>query len=286
MHGYSHEQTIRLAYMYVTVHSLIIRSNFGYRVMTCLDSSKTGLLLKENVFNEDMRLFKSRRVACMVEEGVTSTQNLALYYDTDRPAHLGSFALDALVRFGKITSNEHLRKFDEMKCRVSKQLDSDLERPLKEAARSASQASEQGFQGLDRELNEITSHVDAAYRCWMAAARSSSESQASSPAKSPTKKQKTDKSSSEQWREASRRYSEGPSLKDSGRFITADIDAIKASYAYKLSPKFATSVAFKHICAIKAKASRDLPTTQEFAEAMSIGSSFVRALGYDESAYV
>jgi RNA-dependent RNA polymerase len=252
---------------------------FFRRVGYCLDSDKLGLDLRKEVFRHDTNMFNGGRVASMLPEEASSTANLILL---KRPPGLGPFILDTLLRFGAQLANQHLVNFDRLLETVDQRKDDDLLQPYKVATAIASQASAAKYDGYSLELTAIKSHVDAVFRLWTAAA--SSGSQDSSRYKSPTKKRDSAKTKIDPWREVARAYAEGPT--NSKMSIIPNIDAVTASYAYTFhTPKFAFSVAFKDLCSIKARASQDLPITREFAEAMSIVPSFLRALGQCESDY-
>lgn len=251
------------------------------RCNTCLDSSKTGLKIREEVLRADEEPFQGKRVKSMVSDEASENSMSNVAFLTERPDHLGTFVLDDLVKFGGEVATEHMRAIDTLKENVVSfyHRDKDLLRPKHEAEEAAKKAAADNYLRLSNELRIIEDHVQAAYKLWNAALHVSP-----SKSKSP-KKQKKAGCSEDPWRKAARMYAEGPSSPPIG-LITANLDAVKASFAYALTPKFAMSVAHKEICAIKARASgTDLPMTREFGETMSIGSSFVRALGFDEAEY-
>ena len=251
---------------------------FSPRVGYCLDSDKLGLDLRKEVFRHDTSMFKGGRVASMFPEEASGMMNLTLLQE--RLPGLGPFILDTLLRFGAQLANQHLVNFDRLLETVDQRKDDDLLQPYKVATAIASQTSAAKYDGYSLELEAIKSHVEAVFGLWTVAA--SSGSQDASPYKSPTKKRDPAKTKSDPWREVSRAYAKGPT--NSRMSIIPNIDAVKASYAYTFhTPKFAFSVAFKDLCSIKARASQDLPITREFAEAMSIVPSFLRALGQCES---
>ena len=247
------------------------------RCNTCLDSSKTGLKIRDDVFKADEGPFQNQRVKSMVSDEVNdSPSNVVLLTQARRPSHLGPFVLDILVELGEQIAEEHLINFDGLlKKVVFRYRDNDLLGPKAAAEAAAQKAATDGYRRLIEDLETVEKHVDDAHKLWVAAV-----SKPNSPHK---KKQKTD--GEDLWRKAARVYAEGPSLQ--GAVLIANLDAVKASFAYGRNLKFAISVAHKDLCAIKARAAgKELPMTREFGETMSIGASFVRALGFDEGEYI
>lgn len=250
------------------------------RCNTCLDSSKTGLKILDDVFKADEAPFQNQRVKSMVSDDLNdSPSNMVLLTASRRPSHLGPFVLDILVELGQQIAEEHLRNFDQLlKQVVFKYRDNDLLGPKAAAEAAAQKAATDGYRRLIEDLETVEKHVDDAHLLWVAAV-----SKSKSPHK---KKQKTDGSSEDLWRKAAQVYAEGPSCSQGALFI-ANLEAVKASFAYDRNLKFAISVAHKDLCAIKARATgKELPMTREFGETMSIGASFVRALGFDEGEYI
>lgn len=218
------------------------------------------------------------------EASENSTSNTILLIH--RPPHLGPFVLDILVEFGKRLAEEHLTKFEKLRKTVVPfyHRDDDLLGPKVEAEAAAKKAVADGYHRLAEDLKIIEKHVEAAYQLWCSAVSRSSESPSKS--KSPSKKKpkaKTEGSSEDPWRKAARVYAEAPTSSHGGPLMTANLDVVKASFAYAHNPKFAMSVAHKDLCAIKARAGTELPMTREFGETMAIGASFVRALGFAET---
>lgn len=232
-----------------------------FRFTTCLDSAKTGLRLKREVFKEDQKRYGRPRASCMVAPD--KSEQIELPYQTHVPPKrnqsLNKFILDTLVATGDALRKQHLCAYDDLKEKADWKVDHDLTRPFKEAEEKAKMIRQQGFGGFVDELEVIKAHVvkvREAYRAFWA-----------SPGKRGEKKKSPD---------FARQFVEGPSADLVP--LTADVGAIKASYAYYLSANFGLTVAFRELCTIKAIASQHLPVTRSFAEAMSIGSSFLRVL--------
>lgn len=181
------------------------------------------------------------------------------YCPPKRKLSLGPFILDNIVATGNELRNKHLRAYGDLKENADWKLDHDLTKPFREAEKKAKEIQQQGFSGFVEELKVIKEHVEnvrEAYRTFWA-----------SPSKRGEKKKSPD---------FAYQFVEGPL--ENLIPLTANVAAIKASYAYHLSAGFALTVAFRDLCTIKAIASQHLPVTRSFAEAMSIGTSFVRVL--------
>jgi hypothetical protein len=187
-------------------------------------------------------------------------------YSPERSRSLDTFILDNLVAAGEALRKKHLRAYDTLRERLDRRPDRDLMRPLEEAHKKAKEIEQRGFSEFVKELELIKAHVEKvreSYRTFWVPSRKSKDSE----------KQKSP--------DFARQFAEGPS-EDLIFFTGAEVDTIKASYAYSLpgsSSNFALSVAFRNLCTIKAFASEHLPITRSFAETMSIGSSFLRVLG-------
>lgn len=182
---------------------------------------------------------------------------------------LGTFILDQLVEAGEEMRNTHLRKFqDTYKEDRDYRNDRDLMRPFQEAQIRAERMKDQGDSEAAEELKVVTTHVHEVYKAYgkfWAAYLSS---------KSHQKNRDILKSSESQATEFARQFIESPPT-----FVFGDIRAIKASYAYtECSAPFAFAVAYHDLCAIKATALGDVPTSRLIAETMDIKSSFLRVL--------
>lgn len=125
------------------------------------------------------------------------------------------------------------------------------------------------------EMSRIRTHVKEALKLFQ-------EASFKSPAKqnSPTKrskgafKQKSDQE--DPMLACARAYAEP--ITDI--ILTRDVEQVKASYAYRESPNFAFSVAFRELCHIKALASSDgiTPSIRIFDEGRTFSASFLRSL--------
>jgi RNA-dependent RNA polymerase len=182
---------------------------------------------------------------------------------------LDTFILERLEEAGEAMRTTHLRKFeDTYREDRDYRKDQDLMRPFQEAQIRAEQMKNQGNSQAAEELKLVTTHVHEvyeAYRKFWAVSLNS---------KSHKKSQDSLKSAESPTTEFARQFTEGPPT-----FIIGDVRAIKASYAYtKCSAPFAFTVAYHDLCAFKATALGDVPTSRLIAETMDIRSSFLRVL--------
>lgn len=86
------------------------------RCNTCVDFSKTGLKIREDVLNVDERPFQNKHVGSMVSADVNRNPTSTIILLNRHPAHLGPFVLDVLVEFGKGVADGHLK--DSMICKI------------------------------------------------------------------------------------------------------------------------------------------------------------------------
>jgi RNA-dependent RNA polymerase len=232
-----------------------------FRFTTCLDSAKTGLRLGKEAFKEDQKRYGRPRASCMVapDKSEQTEPTYQTHIPPKRSQSLNKFILDTLVATGNTLRIKHLRAYDDLEEKADWKIDCDLTRPFKEAKEKAEMIQQRGFGGFVDELEVIKAHVvevREAYRIFWTSTGKRNEKK-----KSP---------------DFARQFVEGPS--EHLVPLTTDVGAIKASYAYQLSANFALTVAFRELCTIKATASQHLPVTRSFAEAMTIGSSFLRVL--------
>lgn len=182
---------------------------------------------------------------------------------------LGTFILDHLVEAGEEMRDTHLRKFQDMyRGDRDYRKDRDLMRPFQEAQIRAERMKDQGDSEAAEELKLVTTHVHEVYKAygkfWVSYRSSESHK----------KTQDSFKNSESLTTQFARQFTESPPT-----FVIGDVRSIKASYAYtKFSAPFAFAVAYHDLCAIKATALGDVPTSRLIAETMDIRSSFLRVL--------
>ena len=236
-----------------------------------LDSRKTGHRVKEDVLKRDKRNFKKELPPSLQpRKGDNFSehrggQNLQF----KRDPKLGEFILDHLFDAGRKIQDEEIKRYDGLKPRFFGD-DQDLRRPWEKMQLWVNDSSPVG-----PDLALIQKHIDSHIKEWQAiASRTSKKS-------TPWAKGKAHatKSAQVQYDELARSYAAGPGISpDSLLASAADIERLKASYAYTKKPKFAWSVAFQALCHIKADAEGSVAFKAEFADLMSIPASTNRVL--------
>ena len=216
------------------------------RSNTCLDSSKTGLRVKADVFKEDQRKYNKKLPESLSKDDDNSREGLM----ATRPRQLGKFVLDVLLEHGKKIWERHNEKLKSKAPRRSN--DPDLLQPYEEAERFF-----KGHPNSDQ-FKLLLDHVKKCRSAWAGLS-----SFARSPA-SPNPKARTDTKQKQGLTVANikKDFAVGPppesipdlySLPRGARMVKE----IKASYAYSLGEKFAVEVAFHDICALKASVGGD-----------------------------
>ena len=186
-----------------------------------------------------------------------------------RSESLGIFILDSLVTAGHELRKRHLQAYDKHLLRLDERLDRDLKKPFEAAEARAKQMKNQKYSKFSDELDTVMAHVrdvQTIYQRFWASATPQKRTKGST-------RKELDAGASD----VARRFAEGPP--DCHTFLTPNLGAIKASYAYTLSPSFGFAMAYRDLCTIKAIASEHVPTARSFAETMSIAPSFLRGLG-------
>ena len=229
---------------------------------TLLDSSKTGHRLKPGVMKKDLAKFGTLN---MDSNSPSSTASLNIL----------SILRDAADKKGQqlLERYEAQRPQDLKQCR-----DVDLCKSYQLATDYAITVYDQlKIKAFTEEMSRIRKHVDEAHRLFLAASFQSHAKQ-----ESPTKRSRgafKKKSDQEDPMLASARAYAEPIV---DIVLTRDVEQVKASYAYKLSPSFAFSVAFRELCHIKALASSDgiVPSIRIFDEGRTFSASFLRSLSF------
>lgn len=236
--------------------------------MNLVDILKTGLRLKPGVRSRDAEILSGRRVAAMTVEGSNLRSNTNFLTHSDRDAHVRSrpFILDSLVAFGTSIATKHMVHIQRLVNLVGLKQDPEMVAVWQKAKHDASLAASGRYTIPSNQLQRIQEHVDSIHILWQPAVSDRSHNPVEGRA--GLKRQIL--------QDISQDFTEGPM--GSAQFILIDVDAVKASYAYSLSPKFALSVAFRDVCTIKARSRGLYPMAQEFGQASDVGSSFVRAI--------
>jgi len=260
--GYDDPETLRVAFMFTTV----------------LDSRKTGLKVKRDVFKSDQRLRGPKMPYWMRQTESDDPQPTP-----KRNARLGRnsrrFVLDELVDAGKTLENELLARYDDMRQRMAiRSLDPDLAKPFEQAKNLAMIAKASGWDPIAAEIQAIERHVQNHLQSWRELSKSvKSPQKATSSQSRHVSKAKDNKES--RYMDLAIAFSRGPKEIALLSSLPASVDAIMASCAYVHAPEhsnFAFSVAFRTLCKIKADAAGSIALSREFAEAMTIPAPAVR----------
>ncbi|EIW86830.1 hypothetical protein CONPUDRAFT_115565 [Coniophora puteana RWD-64-598 SS2] len=151
--GYTHETTIRLAYMFCNV----------------LDGAKTGLRVRPEVFTLDSARFVLRTLAWKEvnkSRGVSTAASNS--YPAKRALNTRTFVMDVLLRKGKEYRDQKLAEMErKMKSFLSRKRDVTLSAPWEDAQHRANKL-EQKYPGqsnpLREELDIIQHHVEQTYK--------------------------------------------------------------------------------------------------------------------------
>jgi RNA-dependent RNA polymerase len=238
--------------------------------MTILDSRKSGLILKEDVFLHDnhWKVYGWKPPLCL--GGPDDWTVVRPKRKVQKP-----FILEELLEEGKRIQDKLLIEFDEIGKRVpyEKSSDADLKAPWNDAldiARSASHLSD--------ELKLVQEHVDACVEEWRPIFRTTPASKFE-----PKSKYKLDakrKNESKKKLALAKRFVEGPAGCPVLQALHI-LDKVRASYAYIRSPYFAWAMGFQSLCSIKASRQSAKAVTADFANVMNMPASAVRVLSQD-----
>ncbi|KAI0249507.1 RNA dependent RNA polymerase-domain-containing protein [Lactifluus subvellereus] len=263
--GYSHPDTIRLAYMFTT----------------CLDSRKTGHRVRRRVFEEDSKQFGWPLPDCLRDSVDGAMDEVHQNIVIKRGEGLAPFVLDALRHFGEGIAENFLSKYEESSGQgrvVSRSTSQDhaLIKPYKRISEKLSemesllQVNVKDFvREARRELKMVEDHVKTMQKEWP---RACYPQKASKKVSAPAKNRGVTA--------LQREFVSGPEVPHLS--LLGDVPAIRASYAYTLckpeNPKFAFAMASEALCHIKAQELGGTTLGREFAELMAIPKSTARTL--------
>ena len=210
-----------------------------------MDSGKTGLRLKRNVFKEHSKKFDS----------VASRSN---------------DVLDRLVAAGQAKGDELLQQYDNIESRDDL---ADLKKPWDEALRRAKKF-DKTYKGVacQAEMQKISEHVDEVFQEWRDEVGKAGRARAKEDKTRQTKRQRRE----DPMLKVVSKFHQKLDIEN----IFDDAEILKASYACIKSITFAFSMTFNLICQIKAKASPHgcAPCTRIFDEMKSIARFSMRSL--------
>lgn len=236
-----------------------------------MDASKTGLRVKQPVFDQDRQQWGAKQpwYAWKLEQGKSAknTSQKPLLKRQGSP-----FILDVLVEEGENLRKEALHDYRRLKGQ-SMEEDQDLSRPWIAAKARANQAKMNGIFGLTQNLEDIEAHVEEARRMYQ---RAVVISRASSAENSSSKDEYYDKVASA--------FAKSPSFRSFLFFSDDDVQILKASFASTKSLTFAFSVAFRDLCAIKARATGNIAIIHQFAQCITVPNIVVRTFSQAQGA--
>jgi RNA-dependent RNA polymerase len=268
--GYSHPETIRLAYMWAQL-SFRRQNLMSCRFTTCLDSRKTGHRVLREVLTADSKQYGWPLPVCLRNSVDDEGRQGAT---VKRGAKLAPFILEALQRFGEAVADNLLAKYKKlsdplpgMRSGLWTQ-DGDLLKPYQHIVEKLSEMeslhADEFLREARRELKMVEDHVKTRQEEWPMAFRTR---QAPSRINAEVAALK-------------QRFASGPDVPHLS--LLGDIPAIRASYAYQqCRPKnthFAFAMALEELCRIKAQELEGAILDRELAELMAIPKSTVRAL--------
>ncbi|KAG8743840.1 hypothetical protein FRC10_011307 [Ceratobasidium sp. 414] len=238
LNGLDHPDTVRLGHMFTQ----------------CLDSTKSGLVVKKDVLQRDVMKWDKKPPECFVQE--MEDESLGRKVPLRRDKDLPPFILDTLLHVAdeetKLYKDRLSRQRDELAR--SKRDNEHLTRPYEEAKERASR------HGCEDDLKQIRDHVEK-YRDLFTKARCNQGE--FSPLERHGKGKKTEISIGDR-QESARAVSEAYNFNlPSGLafFDEAAIRRVAASYAFYLDKSISSSkfnfsfgVAWAELCSIKARA--------------------------------
>ncbi|KAG6907475.1 hypothetical protein DXG01_008811 [Tephrocybe rancida] len=248
-HGYGDIRSERLAYIFNAL----------------LDSNKTGDRLKTGIFEKDQKKFGHE-----IDRTSQRKDNIRYIFHTLQDAGK-AFGEELLCEYEALTGSTGSTKD------VS---DKALLQPYDSAANKANkmidESDNRDRRVLSEELDRIRKVVDNAHVAYKEALRKLKAHDPVTPSKKSAKAKSHQRGKPDPKAQACDKYDD--EVKDIVFF--QNIEAIKASYAYKLDPGFGFTVAFRDLCTIKASTSPHgiAPTIRSFDEAKHIPSTYIKAV--------
>lgn len=233
-----------------------------------MDASKTGLRVKLPIFEQDRKQWGANKpwYTWKLEQGKSGKEGNenSCFKRSDPP-----FILDVLVEEGERLREKVLQEYKTRHQDNHFEEDQDLSKPWNTAKAKATQAKSNGTKGLWENLEDINSHVDEA---WKGYQRAVAIYQHIPPEGSQSKEGLFERVTSS--------FAKTPSFRGFIFYSDDDIQTLKASLAAIKSLRFAFSVAFRDLCAIKARAAGNVATTSQFAQCFSIPNVVLRTYSH------
>ncbi|KAL0576928.1 hypothetical protein V5O48_005074 [Marasmius crinis-equi] len=243
--GYSHPETIRMAHMFCRT----------------LDGTKTGLIALQDKVSADKRKYDKGAMHWKPRKHGSSSEQT----NVKRPRHLGPFIMDVIRDYADAKGKQAIREFQAKRQEHNKHApDPHLTAPWEEARKTAERCD---IQRMQDDLDKIEQHVIRMYEYHRNQVKQSFTGL-------PIEVRQN------QLREMSRDFAASPPLSEVV-FSEPELARLKASFAYlydsrpnahqKKWTRFPWDVAFRELCAIKARATGVSKTVQnEFYQKFSI----------------
>lgn len=227
-----------------------------------LDSRKTGHAVRPHILQADRDRYNRSPPPCMADVDYGEIGNTKYLR---RSARLPKFILEDLLEAGKTLQSEHLRKYDELgkHLKQGKYRDEGITSVYKR------------FSDLDmfhEEVLVVKRFVEQLRIRWR-------EMWGDAP--QPGAKDKATKRNADNQKLHSlvADFMRGPDeAATSNLRAIGMLEAVAASYAYSLNPRFGFNVAFRELTTIKAKACGLAPTSAKMAACMTVSASVAHLL--------
>ncbi|KAH9923183.1 RNA dependent RNA polymerase-domain-containing protein [Epithele typhae] len=260
--GYDDPETLRLNWMFTTI----------------LDSRKTGHRVREEVTKKDKKTYDRLRPPSLPSKGDAEYNMVPII----RKKHLKSFVLDDLHKAGKDMKDERLKMYEGIQQGHKGGIGGD--RHDKELLAPYLRAEPHRLHpALARDLDALEAHIESHIKKWTTLSAKTGAAKKEGRGKGGKGGKEAAASKSAETRRAydelAREFAAGPDLPaDSLLVAFGDVGGLRASWAYRKNAKFAWSVAFGALCAIKASTREPAAVAGEFAELMAIPQSALRVL--------
>jgi RNA-dependent RNA polymerase len=244
-----------------TMYDVVTYELMWARFNILLDSRKTGHMIKPEVYKKDKRKYDRDPPTCMADTDSYVNHNPN---HLRRASHLPKFILDELLFAGRKLVDQYLQKYDKNRPAANNTHISKLHERM------------ESHPGLKEEVQAVKDFVKSCHDRW-------NQIWVSEKPGVPKSKEKKKQETDEVWQLVVDYMHGPPEEKTSLLRATNSLTAVAASYAYSLAAKFAFTVAFRDICALKATepGSQISPTTEEMAACFTIPASVARI--FDQS---
>ena len=245
--GYAHEETIRLAYMYVM--DFISTGNISLcccRFCNILDGGKSGLTVLPEVMKRDTKRYQKR--SPVWKEIGEDTRPETNEINVQRPRGMNEFIMDAILSHARIHRNTKLKQVEGVFAGIHGFIDPCLMKPWQDAESRVlrMRSSNNGVaMAMEAELSKIRGHVEKIREDYKKNIRHDFTGLKIERRQDVI-------------RSLARDFSAGPDVSSFLFFSSEEVARLKASYAYtydstRKSSKFPWDVAMRELGTIKAR---------------------------------